>query len=87
MGYGIVLVFLGLFLFSILYIPTLFVKQEIQTFNVNQGPVWNSAYDPNTQLAMTALLYPGLGIMILFGAVIETINIHQKRKGGGEEYI
>lgn len=81
------MVFLGLFLFAILYAAEIFVSKQVNTFVGSQGLTWANAYDPASSTAMDEILYPGLAIMIAFGAVIEVINQSQRKKGGGEQYI
>jgi hypothetical protein len=86
-GYAILVVFLGLIMFALLYAAELFVSGQTTTLITAQGSAWTSTYIPANQSAINDILFPGLAIFVMAGAIIEIINQSQRRKNGGEENL
>lgn len=82
-GWVIAVVFLGLIMFAFLFAGLVFVGNQVNSL-VGGIPSFANSYDPNTNSFMDLLMFTGLAVFVAFGAIIEVINISQKRKSGEE---
>jgi hypothetical protein len=82
-GWVIAVVFLGLIVFAFIMTPINFLQNSINTWTSVQ-PGFTASYDPSTNTFMDLLLSAGLAIMVAFGAIIEIVNVTQKRTSGEE---
>lgn len=84
-GYGIVIVMVGVGIFAVLFAVLNFVAGQTTTLIASLPPAFASSYDSATNSGVDALLFPGLGIMVMFGGIIVLISMSQRKKNG-EDY-
>ena len=82
-GWVIAVIFLGFIIFAFIYTELSFVADQVNSF-VGSQPSFSGAYDPSTNSFMDLLFFTGLGVMVAFGAIVELINLTQKRNSGEE---
>lgn len=83
-GYGLFVVLVVFVIFAIADIVVNFAASQINTAVAGQTS-FTPTYIPTINVAMSSLLWPGLGIMVMFGSIIFLVSTSQRKKGG-EDY-
>jgi|GEM_PF-2519182 len=82
-GWSWVVIMVALAVFAAVMTALMFVQGQFNTMLSSQ-PTLTGTYDPNSSTAMGLIFYPGIPIVVAFSAIIEVINLNQKKRSGEE---
>jgi hypothetical protein len=82
-GWSWVVIMIALAAFAMVMTVLMFTGDQI-TAMVSGQPAFLASYDANSDAAMNLIFYPGIAIVVAFGAIIEAMNLNQKRTSGEE---
>ena len=82
-GWSWIVVMLGLALFAMVMTVLMFASNQVSA-GISAVPSMTATYDPDSNTAMNLIFYPGVAIMVAFSAIIEVINLNQRRVSGEE---